>query len=345
MTKQTPGFTAIELIDAAFSSPIGCLVAAILVATAVLVGESHRRREDDAVARFRDDDVVKRQYRAEHTSLALVALMVLVVFVGEFIVRGYLVTGTTLPWWRFATPLLAATIGSAVVSAIIATRGMPRVTEPMPPTPRRGWRSFSSRRALTGAAAASLLLIVTTLAAGSISSADDDGRYAMLAIAVPNAPEVDPLRFPFYGWAYGVPVLVALTALVLTTGVLLHLNAARRFQRTATIAAETIARKQTARASVALLTAVVLLGVAEAWRQIADVGNVSLLTIMKDDGAVSYETPWRFAELAAAFRWGAPVLEVVALAMLLILVVSGLHGLRVPTPTVTSQDTRGGSVR
>lgn len=337
MTTRTTLLTPLEIIDAAFSSPVGRLIAALLVAALILATTSRRSRRQDGSSARRQDAGVERQYAAERRGLAVVALMVLVVFLAEFIVRGYLVTGISLPWWRFATPLIVAMIGSATVAALITTRGMPRVTEAMTPTPRRGWRSFSSRRALTGAGVAILLLIVTTVGAGSASSTDDDGRYTMLTIPVPNAPDIDPLRFPFYGWAYGIPVLFGLAALILTTGVLLHLNAARRYQRTGAIAAETVARRHTARDAVTLLTASILVTVAEAWRQIAGVGTVSSLTIVGVNGDLSYETPWRLAALASALRWCAPVLEVLAMAVLLVLAVSALRGQRVPEAASTAQ--------
>jgi len=339
---HTALFTPIDAIGTAFSSPLGCLIAAIVLAALVLVIARRPAPGNDAIGDTSRDEL--RPYAAEHRGLAVAALMVLVVFLGEFIVRGHLVPGISLPWWRFAIPLIVATIGLAVVAALITTRGMPHVTEPMSPTPRRGWRSFSSPRALTGAGVAILLLIITTVGAGSVSSTDDDGRYAMLAIPVPNAPHVDPLRFSFYGWAYGIPVLFGLTAVALATGVVLHLNAARRFQRTQTIATETVARRRTAQASVALLTAAVLASLAEAWRQIGGVGSPSSLTVMGDAGDVTYETPWRFAELAAALRWCAPALEVVALAILVVLIVSGVRAQRGPRMTAAGRSSRSGSI-
>ena len=77
----------------------------------------------------------------------------------------------------------------------------------------------------------------------------------------------DPSRF--YGWAYGVPVLVCPTVLTTVTWAALHPNAARPYIRPETVTAERDARREVAVGTVRIATAGMLLALAGASRLMA----------------------------------------------------------------------------
>lgn len=322
MTTTSRTLTLFDLVEAGLQSPAICAALALILATSIALLTSARRSRAIGSA---TDPAVTRSHANEGRGIAVAAAAVVLAFLTEFLTRGYLVGGIALPWWRFATPLVAAAGGLGVVAVLIARRRMPRVAAPMPPTVRRTWRSFSSASSLWFAAGASAVLVATTIGAGAVSSRDDAGRYTLLTIPIPNAPDVPALQFPFYGWAYGAPVLVGLVPAIACLVAVLHLNSARRFQSMHTMAAESTLRRQTARDCTRLVSAVVVLTTAEAWRMIAHAGSASSLTVGSPTGEATYETPWRFADVAAAAGWCAPFLEVAALTLLLLLTSNGLR--------------------
>jgi hypothetical protein len=165
-----------------------------------------------------------------------------------------------------------------------------------------------------------LLLVATTIAAGATSAADGRGQYIWLEIPIPNEAEIDPIRLWYYGWAFGVPVLIALAALIVTTALALRVNAARPFIRPETVAAERGLRSEVASGAVAVATAGMLLALAGAWRLIARAGSGTQLWIEGQNGGDPYEAAWRYAELATAAGWLAPILEVTAFALLLLVI-------------------------
>lgn len=322
MTTTSRTLSLVDLVGAGLQSPAICAALALILATSIALLASGRRSPVvDAVT----DPVITRPHAHERRGIAVAATAVVLAFLIEFFMRGHLVGSMELPWWRFAVPLVVAAGGLGIVAVFIARRRMPMVAAPMPPTARRTWRSFSSTPSLWFTAGAVAVLVATTIGAGAASSADDEGRYTLLTIPIPNAPDVPALQFPFYGWAYGVPVLVSLVALIACALAVAHLNSARRFQSVHSMAAESALRRSTARDCSALVSAVVVLTTAEAWRKIADAGSASSLTVGSPTGEATYETPWRFAEMAVAAGWCAPLLEVAALTALLLLASDGLR--------------------
>jgi len=104
----------------------------------------------------------------------------------------------------------------------------------------------------------------------------------------------------------------------------LHTNATRPFMRPETVTAEREARREVAIGTVRIATAGMLLAPAGAWRFIASAGSTSSLVINGQNEGNSYEVAWRYAELATAAGWLAPVLEIAAFVLLL-LVASSLR--------------------
>ena len=267
------------------------------------------------------------RYRPEHRALGIGAIAVILVFAAENIVRGYLLNlADIVEWWQYATPVFAAVLCLAVALALIVLRGTTQPEQPVVPTARRTWLSFSPRTGLIGAGAAFIALLGTTTAAGLASSSDDRGRFIYLEIPVPNT-EIEPLRPWFYGWDFGVPVLLCLAALALVTWATLRRNAMRPYLRPETVTAERQARVQIASGTVAIATAAILLALGGAFRFIGRYGALSQLTV-GNDGA-TYDMAWQYAEFAAVARYLAPALEITAFALLLFI---AIRLLRRPAP-------------
>jgi len=254
------------------------------------------------------------RYRPEHRALGVGALAVILVFAAENIVRGYLLNlSDIVEWWQYATPIFAAVLCLAVALTLNVLSATPQ-ERPVLPTTRRTWLSFSPRAGLIGASAAVIALLGTTIAAGLASSSDDRGRFIYLEIPVPNT-QIEPLRPWFYGWDFGVPVLISLAALTLVTWATLRRNAMRPYLRPETVTAERHARVQIASGTVAIATAATLLALGGAFRFIGRYGALSQLTV-GNDGA-TYDLAWQYAEFAAVARSLAPALEITAFALLL----------------------------
>ena len=324
------GHTSLEplnLIAAGFHFPLFSLVVASLLLPIVLV--SMRLREDHqsrapmgGAATVR---AVATRYRPERVVVRIGAAVVIAVFVAENVVRGYLLNlADVVEWWEYATPVFTASLCLGVLLALIVLRGSAPPERPVLPVTRRTWTTFTTRVGLVGSSVTLAALLVTTILAGLASSAEADGRFIYLEVPVANQP-IDPLRPWFYGWSYGVPVLICLAVLVLIAWATLRANAVRPFRRPKTVAAEQAARAGIASGVLSIATAGMLLALAGAWRLIARAGSLGQLTI---DGPHSgtYETTWRYAEFAAWAGAVAPILEVAAFLLLLLVAIRPQNG-------------------
>ncbi|WP_247628525.1 hypothetical protein [Microbacterium croceum] len=312
-----------DLVRAAFSLPLFSLFLAAVVVAVILIFASRpqlalREAQGGSAELLR---TVQARYRSERVVLVIAAILVIVVFAVENVLRGYVLhLGELLPWWRFATALFVAALGLGVVAAI-EVRGAKPSEVPVVSGARRTWTSFGPRIGLIGAVVALVAIVATSIAAGLAAYADSRGDSAWLEIPIPNEEAIDPVRVHFYGWTYGVPVLICVALLAAVTWGVLHANAARPYIRPETVAAERDARRAVARDAVRVATAAMLLGLAGAWRLIASNGTGSELVIEGQNGGAPYEAIWRYAEVAAVAGWAAPVLEVLAFALLLLVAV------------------------
>lgn len=211
--------------------------------------------------------------------------------------------------------------------------------EPVTPTARRTWTSFSGSRSMIAASLAVLALIATTVGAGLASTPDATGQYVSLSVPIPNEPGVDPIRMEFYGWTYGVPVLVALAALLLVAWPVLHRNAARPFLRSDTVAAERLVRRETATHATLILASATMLSLGDAWRLVASGGSMQSLGVTGQNGGADYDAAWRYAELAVMAGWCAPIIETIALSVLLVIAARNLMRTSAIGRTVRSQRT------
>ncbi|NQX26932.1 hypothetical protein HQQ81_06160 [Microbacteriaceae bacterium VKM Ac-2854] len=262
--------------------------------------------------------------RREERVLALAAFGVLLVYVVEYVLRGFVLDLVNIvEWWQYATPVVAAVVALAAVLITLLHGPVPE--RPMSPSSRRTWLTFSSRAGLGAACGSFLGLVAVTVAAGSASSADTDGRFILLDLVAPNAA-MDAVQPWFYGWSFGVPVLIALAALAVVTAMALRANAARPFLRPETVLAEQASRRIVAAAVVRIATAGILLSLAGALRFVERAGTIGTVTFA--DTGRSYETPWQWAEFAVIGGWLSPVLDVVAFVSLLLFAAR-----LVPSPT------------
>lgn len=336
MFFDSPSFDVGDLVRGLLSFPPFCVMIALVIVGAILVVASPPRRSAARRALESPSSVLAR-HAPEQRALGVAALVIILVFLTEFALRGYVFTSSeVISWWRFATPIACAVVGLAVVFGVITTRGSSRAPSAVAFTVRRNWKTFSSRGDLTSLVAVSLGLVTTTVLGGVASTPDDRGQSAWLEIPIPNEPDVEPIRVIFYGWAYGVPVLLSLVALIPLIWAALDRNAARAFLNPETVASERSARRTTAAMTTRIGAASVLLALGEAWDFIAVAGSGSQLTeVQADGGSATYEVAWRFSELAVAAGWIAPLLEVTALALLLFAAYSGLRRRR------TAHDSNG----
>lgn len=301
------------LIAGLLSLPLFNLVVAVVITGAVLA--IRRRRAAAGTDADSFPEAVSTRYRPEALTLPIGALAVIVGYAVENIVRGYVLNlSDIVEWWQYATPVFAVLlVVLTLLGVIVLHRRTPEA--PVRSMVRRTWVSFGSRGALVGAGIIAVALIATTIGAGLASSSDDRGRFIYLSIPVPNT-DLAPLEMWFYGWSFGVPVLVCTALLVLAVGAALHVNAARPFLRSETVAAESAMRARIATATALLASAGMLLALGGAWRFIARSGTVSRLGI-GDDPTV-YDTIWQYAELARLAGWLAPFAEIAGFVLLLL---------------------------
>lgn len=141
-------------------------------------------------------------------------------------------------WWNYAQALLFACL-TLVIVAVLLLSYRRRSEEPVAPTVPRIWRSFTPSRHLWLLGASVLALLVFVAFAGSASSPDRDGYYRVLEIDSGDGVIAEVV---FFGWAYGMPTAGAAAILLVLTITGLRLNAARRFLKPDTMAAEESSR-------------------------------------------------------------------------------------------------------
>lgn len=324
------GIGSIDLAGLLWSTPLFSLMLAVIIAPVVIAFTRSRVRRTATVEA--PPAVVLARYAPEGRMIAAWGAVMILVLAASTAIIDYAVVGQAIRWWRFTPGLAAATLGLAIVIGLIVTWGTRPPEIPALSPVRRHWASFSSRTAMTVTVVVAVLLVATTVFGGLTSEMDSDGNWRWLALPIVNEPGIDPIRMNYYGWTFGVPVLVALTAALGLAWVALDRSAARPFLRPDTVDAERQLRRQTASGIHTLVVAAMLFALAGAWRIIAEVGAVRELVIGGDAGG-PYEVTWRHADLAAGLAVAAPVLEVVAFVLLINVAVNRI----LPSVTVAAQ--------
>lgn len=307
-----------QLLEAVLSMPWVSLFLAAIIAVGIVASPRWRARQESGVRLPSTlSGAVATRHAPEHRTLGAAAIAVIAVFLAENLITGYALNlNGVVSWWRYATPVFTASVGIGVLLALISARGSTRPERPVLSS-RRTWLTFSPRIGSVIATSALLTLIATSVAAGMASSRIGDGPYVYLEISIPNE-SIDPIRPWFYGWAYGIPVLICTAALIAVAVAALHANAARPFLRPETVVAEQRERHDIATGVTRIVASSALLALAGAWRFIAEAGSISGLSIDGDGGSDSYEAFWRYGEIAAVGGWLAPALEITAFVLLLI---------------------------
>ncbi|PCE15764.1 hypothetical protein AUC47_12920 [Microbacterium sp. SZ1] len=325
MRQLTTAWTAGDIAAFLLAVPVTSLVAAVFLALVISAWRARAEANVAPGAAAMVDDGLRRRYRPQHVGLGILAASVGVAFFGAYLFRVFVPSeASATPWLRFTLLLIVAAAGFAALLVVILRRRDDRPGEPVLGI-RRTWATFTHRSALLPGALAAILLVATSLIGGAASSTDAEGRFTMLEIPVPNVSGVDPVRVSFYGWAYGGPVLVMLGVLLLLTWAVLHGSAAVPFLGPGLVAAERELRRKTAAGVISIFTSVALLTTADAWRLIGRSASVSSLEIMGENEGRPYEVAWRHTELASVASWGAPILEVCALTILLLVVIRMSH--------------------
>ncbi len=311
-----PNATPPDIVGAVLSSPVVSLAVGLVIAALLTFTPWWRARAATATRLTRDEAVaVGARYSPERRLLAGGALVVLGTGVTvEVLARHVLPLDGEVSWWRYAAPVFATAAVIAALALTIGVRGARHATQPVATGTRRTWLSFSPRGGIVAAGIALLGLILTTIAAGCASSNIDGGPFVFLEIPAPNT-DVDPVRLWFYGWAYGVAVLLCCALLAGAVMWALWANATRPFLRPQTVPAEHRERRRIAAGVAQIATGGILLTLAAAWRFIGSAGRIGPLTI---EGEGTFEIVWRYADIARAAGAAAPVLEVVAVALLVL---------------------------
>lgn len=327
----------LQLLGALLSLPVVSLILAAVIAVGIAVSPRGTARRRSRVRLTPSaSTAVSARYTPEHRTLGITAIAVIVIFAAENLVTGYVLgmfglsLNGVVGWWRYATPVFTASVCIAILLAMIATRGSTPPERPVVAA-RRTWLSFTSVAGWVGTALALLALTTTTLLAGLASSNLNGGPYVYLEIDVPNET-IDPIRPWFYGWAYGIPVLICTVALVAVVVAALHANAARAFLRPETVVAEQRARRDIASGIARLAASASLLALAGALRFIAEAGTIAGLTIEGEGGSDSYDAFWRYGEIAAIGGWVAPALEITAFVLLFLVAAQLRRGARTGAP-------------
>lgn len=309
-----------QIVQFLFSQTLFLLAVAVVVVVGLSCARRCRNAPDAAAPRgIAVPASVTQRYLTEYRVLGLSALTVLVAFFVENLLIGIILSlSDVAEWWRYATPIFAAVCMLAIVAVLIVLRGTRRPEAPVISTVRRGWASFSTRAELIVTGGVLLALAATTLWAGLLSSADNRGRFIYISIDVPNT-DVSGIRPWFYGWTFGVPVLVSLAALAAITWFVLRSNAVRPYIRPETVLAEQRARASLATSVAHLSSGAILLAFGGALRFIGRSGGPGLLGMTGENGEeMTYETSWAGEQFAEVAAWLAPVLQIVGFALLLI---------------------------
>jgi hypothetical protein len=212
----------------------------------------------------------------------------------------------SLGWWRFALPVAAAMVG-AVIVAVTHHRAAGGSIGGSAVLPRRTWHSFVRPGWLWAASAAFAVLTLATVWAGLLSSPWDNGTY--IALRDPNGG----VAWPFYGWHFGMPVLIALVLLAGASAAALSTVAAPSFSSSTLLLPESERRRTISEAIVRLAfsTSALVLG-----SVLSLLGTIGFsLTGASVPGVVSFtSTPgfsafaWVFLVAGIAMQFGSAIL-------------------------------------
>lgn len=216
-------------------SPLGFGIIIFAVMALVRGQKAKRHRTGNVPAR---GTVVTRGFMSQTVRAgSLLVLLAFILAAASVLLRS---NPLEVLWWRYSAPLLVGVVVLAVLFVhLVQNRVAPEA--PVFSSTPRNWRTFTRPRDLVLAAIALVLTVFTVLAAGAASSPDDNGLYSMLIIW--NGDEVAG-QATFFGWAYGISVLLAILALAVVLFSVLRTDAVQPFRRPESVAAESVIRRQ-----------------------------------------------------------------------------------------------------
>lgn len=122
--------------------------------------------------------------------------------------------------WRFGVPLAAATLAVGVFAGLGSRAKAAEGAREVDLSPRSVW-TFGSSWWFAGVFTLAGMLVATVILAGLASSTDDQGRHTLIVLDV-GAIQAGTV---FFGWAFGIPMLIALAALLVLVFIALWLVA------------------------------------------------------------------------------------------------------------------------
>lgn len=250
------------------------------------------------------------------TGIRLVAGSMILASIMDLTVRMLTWAAWEVRWWEYALPLAVAAAG-ILLTIVTTPRFVHRAGVPAGIGLRRNWVSYTDRAPLAMSAAVAVLLVIITVACGLASSPDDLGRYSILV-------DDGGGYGTFYGWAYGVPVLVSLVALLAVLWFALHRLALPPFSNPIAVEQETVQRRIASTATVWVAGSALVLTLGCIVNSVGYSGSGTTGVGIPGVG----DFMWRsgFASFAEFFIWSGWALEVSAFMCLFLLVLGFVPG-------------------
>jgi len=256
-----------------------------------------------------------RRARADRASLPPMlpgtAAAVIIACLVDLIGRALWVRFPVVAWWSFALPLVVAALGVGA-TALVSTPSVRSTGEPTLVGVRRSWLSFASTSAVWISGVLATAVLMTTLCSGSVSSLDEFGRNVFIDFG-------DTGVTTFYGWSYGLPVLVGLALITVMTVIALARIAAPPFVSAVSFATERRARRVVSNAVLSLAAAALALAWGGALQLIGQAGSSSAGVGIPGVGEFSWSPG--YSSFAGIFLWGGWAMEVISLVILFALIV------------------------
>lgn len=216
------------------------------------------------IARRLSPSLKRHTYSRISNKFRVLSIAVIVAWAFGYAAVAVFFSAPRVLWWENALPVTVAALG--MFALLLVGKSAADVPTVQGSVVRRTWRSFCPTWLPVSTAVLAFLLIALTLAAGAASSPDDEGKYVLLEFKMGGGST------NFYGWTYGVPVLVAMILMLSMTILNLRAVALPRFQSPATVVTETAQRRDASFVLSALALGTMLLTLGGALRRTAGGG-------------------------------------------------------------------------
>lgn len=209
-------------------------------------------------------------------------------------------------WWRYAAPLVGVCVGLGLLLVVVVRRSS-RVEVAVPPTLRRTWRTFSSGREIVAALAVVGAVGLVTVCAGLASSPDAAGNWDQIDLPGQGSAS-------FFGWRYGLPLLITAGAVIVLAAIALHRDSTRPYTRPDVVTAQIDLRRATASAVLRPVIGASTLCLGAIFMFVGETGMARVGTDIDGVGTVMWGTGFSaFGPVLFWMGWGLEVASVVAL--------------------------------